>query len=915
MTDVEVSVRDARVRASFRRTAAEIEAAIAGLHAWPAAKQPEPDEPPPASGDVEELQAAFDRTNLENLRPREKVLRHDEDLCEDVEGDEDCYGKAFPRETACCTSVLNFTRWLCGLQPVRIAEEKSRVTDILSQALLPRAPVLVTPQLQKDSVRFAATFQDFLEHQSNGFSILHGEGSLVAAVEQCLMATHCLKLPCTGASPDRESVAKALAARAAADTRGRDSLQPRQRGAPPPPPPPEHVTAAELPSALDPLRVFWDLQPAVCATLEDQAHHALHPHHRPRHAHGHSRRDSQHSHQPHLYHPLHVGHHHGPPEVIDPNGAMFGLSAVWGDRHGALAFRRCLLNPALQDFGASRRHDTCVFWTGAAAVGSEDRPAKGLDAPDAVCYPPTGLVPMGLLQYGKVPWTIAPDSRRFQPTAQTQVRMWRVRIERPADKDWTVERLSDVPVKAFTVDCATTGEPFCVIFWPDLPQYMHGDQFEVELSGLRGPTPDLAFFYELRSFLQRMLDNSLYTEASRIRSAFGDKLLWGSPIRRTFGPMLGSGGAAKRLSVASTKPAKPSDRRSSRRASLAAAQVEAAPPAIETISHHKTTIISHSPDLTILLRCKEAAAMSATLFLTHFGGEEEEVLFAVQVQKLAGQHFLLFIKLPMGRRHYELRFHVSHIEAPEEQLPHPMNYTISSTEQCPSLLVSLEDSNAAKFGYAPTSLVAQTHGVLLLAPRKRRVVIGQCYFLVYVDKATALESARAHVVAQGVGARAAAEVQLGTPGGRRGARKSVVEAQVVQPSPTNRDKDAAAKVPSDDEAALFTERLLGEGNSGSGPVVDLHRALRGSLRSHTQDGDGEVHFDVSVHNGECVQRLHERVDLPGLYEGLITLSHVDATHVVRLTMRFPRAHAMEYAPRVIGEWLTCRSTENLPSNF
>lgn len=104
--------------------------------------------------------------------------------------------------------------------------------------------------------------------------------------------------------------------------------------------------------------------------------------------------------------------------------------------------------------------------------------------PVAVCFPPPGFVPielLGTLGAAEV-WTISPDPRRFVPSAQCTVRVYRVRVETEAGR---ADRLpgSDVPLASFCVDCSSTGTPFCVMF-SLASKVVAGDHFEVELSGL-----------------------------------------------------------------------------------------------------------------------------------------------------------------------------------------------------------------------------------------------------------------------------------------------------------------------------------------------------------------------------------------------------------------------------------------------
>jgi len=576
------------------------------------------------------------------------------------------------------------------------------------------------------------------------------------------------------------------------------------------------------------------------------------------------------------------------PGEEDSHAGAYGLSSIWGDRRGALAFRRCLLNPALREFGAARRHDTCVLWTGADVGLDEASSNNGDQTPvtplspfttkamrsaaarrwsfgdpqpmNAVCFPPSGLVPLSLLQNGQTPWTIMPDVTRFQPTASTAVRIWRVRIERPAGREWTAERLAEVPVKGYSIDCSMRGDPFCVIFWPGIGKAASGDQLEVVLSGLCGPVPELAFFYQFESFQQHALNTCIYNEASRMRSTFGDITLWGDGDLRAKEP-------------AAVTPFPP------RIGSADEEQV-----VIEKVSHPDASIITSAVDVRVVLRGEQVAAMRAELYVMHFGEQEEEVMHATQIQKFPNHHFFVRVKLPMARRRYELRFLVSgHGDPPGALRRHPLKYMISTSQTCQTLLSSLEDPLLSRFGYAKISLLAQSHGIIILSPLTWRVAVGHCYFLVYVDTSVALPSARADAEAADLPCEDAVD-DVGT--------------------------------------TLFSQRLLSDKESCSPrsshfhgtDVFELHRKCRDALEPHTQNCGGEVHLDVSIHNGEYMHRLRERLDFPGFFEGLVSLSDADATTAVKLLIRYPRVHAAEYSRRTIGEWCVCRA-EYFPINF
>merc|ERR1719199_939415 len=85
-------------------------------------------------------------------------------------------------------------------------------------------------------------------------------------------------------------------------------------------------------------------------------------------------------------------------------------------------------------------------------------------------------------------------------------------------------------VPGLQCDCAAKGNPFCIIFNPDLQKISDGDQFEVELEGLRGSETKLHFFHEFRSFCTNHLDFHLLTVAQDFRAAMENQPLWMDPV-------------------------------------------------------------------------------------------------------------------------------------------------------------------------------------------------------------------------------------------------------------------------------------------------------------------------------------------------------------------------------------------------
>jgi len=976
----ESAARQASLRASFRLEASQIQAELEKLHGFHCIS-----EVPTDLSDPRELsfRSLFMKSGLADCPPRKPVIRCDAfeesqrqkilDDCQEVmprvsnEGLKSSRGDtASSTEISCCTAVLNFHRWLCGLPQVRLNSARLMVCDMLSLALLPRAASALN--LEKEAGSFAESLVSILGAEGCNVCVLHCEASLIAAIDQSLNATHMVTPPANhNSGKERELHCRALATRVEAKVERRGSKQGSMREAHggagtwkiPILPPQATLTIEDLPDALTPLRVLWELRPGNQHASPAQEPAAIT---------GALNKNPEENVQPSTVRPRRVK-----PRRIQglvDTDRIVGLSPIWGDRRGSLSFRRCLLNPELREFGVARREDTCILWTGPdeglgikpRLVSSRRRSQTFGTTPScdyteglsAVCYPPAGVVPLFLLQKGCTPWSIMPDSKRYQPTSTTNVRVWYVRIDRLVGKEWTAIRSAEVQVKGFTVDCSSSGEPFCVVFWPDfMAQDMEGAQLEVTLSGLRGPSAELTFFYEFHSFLQPKLDKCLCMEAARVRSFLSPSALWGDGETQVFKDQKGGDSTAQPGSRAMGVQ---------RNTKSEAPEILA----VELVSHKELSFITNSCDVTIVLKSQQAAVMRGELHLVRFSGEEVEIKGATQIQRLADSHFLVRAKMPMQRCRFELRFFLSSRCSPYDLKLHPLKYLITTGRQCQTLLTTIDDSRRHKFGYATFSPAVQTHGVVVLAPLTRRIVSGSCYFLVHIDKEAAIAAARdAAASAGGTEASASDAVEgidlevsravvsraeadgdprptsslytrrlIGDPSNDPGG-SGVNKGSVLMASGTSLTAPRAqppAEKPSQ-TTALQSQR--GPPSAGSSAadypsamascsalcpmplefrIVDLHRCLSQALSRRTQDSAGEVHLDVVMRNGECIHRLAERMDLPGLYEGFAVFSDADAMTTVKLYVRFPRAHAIEYAPRLLVEWVVCRN-EVFPINF
>lgn len=302
-------------------------------------------------------------------------------------------------------------------------------------------------------------------------------------------------------------------------------------------------------------------------------------------------------------------------------------------------------------------------------------------------------------------------------------------------------------------------------------------------------------------------------------------------------------------------------------------------PQIGLVSHPNLTFVTENVNVTISLLGTHVAALYPSLILARVSGEEEAQR-AVSVCRV-GDRFIVRVKIPMSGYRYELKFATSSHSSPEVIYPHPLRYVIITSEACQNLLMSLEHPLAQKFGYAPVMYASQIHGISLIAPTTYRACLGYNYFLLHVDYA-------------------------------------VMTAYLKE-----KEESPAAR---GTQTTLFSSRLMpGQEPQLDGKVqlkaqqppcivADLQRGLQQPLEPHCQDTGGEVHLDLSVHEGKYVLRLRQRSDFRELFEGLFRFGEEDIGSRVELFLRFPRANTAEYAPQKIGEWKICQN-EQYPIGF
>jgi hypothetical protein len=154
---------------------------------------------------------------------------------------------------------------------------------------------------------------------------------------------------------------------------------------------------------------------------------------------------------------------------------------------------------------------------------------QDVNDPLMVCFPPPGIVPIEIMESATVPWTVCPDHLRFAPTPDCHVQVFRVSIDVAQE---TADRIAEVPLDTFCVDCTDIGTSFCIIFTlaADLRA---GDQFEVVVTGLSDrcqseeSLSELQYFISFESFRPPMSSvGSLHQRVAKLAADLAALHLW-----------------------------------------------------------------------------------------------------------------------------------------------------------------------------------------------------------------------------------------------------------------------------------------------------------------------------------------------------------------------------------------------------
>lgn len=861
----------------------------------------------PSEAQNDDAQDEEGPSSASSTRRKRKVgSEHDMLGADFAKSAEDEISRAWELEVVRASEFLAFVRWLCGLPEARLEDSLSTACDIFAQVLLPRQKgdesevtkgggnIRNAGTIRFDRLMAAGAGMEeggikglgkvitgMLEARPSQVSVVHSEGSIFSAVQQGLFAAFARPWPVPATSlpqlrffSQQQQMQLEKKMRDAQREEHLHQLLEFQRQHTQRPPYFDYLHASieikdeirlskratvvapkqsnDVPRWPEALRPLWPLQDFLRRPEVERRKEFQWP---------------------------------------SSEDATDGIKACGvGDPQGTLALRRLLLARDLTAFGASRRQDTCILWT---SPSPQPQRREGSHSQiDAICYPPTGFVPHILLNRWQTAWSISPDCRKYSPTLNTNVKIWRVKIQHASGLPRDVERIAEVPVKGLLIDCSVFGEPFCVVFWPDVgnPEMVRVS-LEVQLGGLRGPQSELSFYYEVLPFRQNLRNSQLRIEASKFaEDIVEDASLWpcksprAAKARRT----LTSSSSTNRISSKQKVTTSP---RAAISTGNRADKFLSAACLLEPLSHPNSTLEVHGVDVKMTLRGgSDVHAVRAELYVVRFGGEEEFVRRATQVTRLQDGIFLVRCKIPLPRFRYYLRLW----PAPNEVFAHPLQYNVSVIDAAhtPALLPSLEDPLISKFGFAPISAAAQALGIIPVAPRMFRVPVGECYFLIYVDKAIALAAMKNNED----------ENEMNNPH--------------CAPRLHTRLFNRRLGMKDNEKRSLSKSQAAKESSSPFNNLKVLQKSLQRRLSpAHVQDSVGTVHLDLSFNEGSCVKRLTERSDLPGFYETFLDLNQADLSANLRLFLRLPGTDACHYTPRLLCEWFICRSNEHLPTGF
>jgi hypothetical protein len=912
--------RSAAISSSFAMTSDQVQDELTALEKHLAIKRrthkkAEESEPMSVYPCLAQMMHSFDESGFMSVpeRPRENPM--DGALL----GSE---ASATTAEVSLGVATLNFYRKLCNLSEVKEDQRLTKCAQMLNQVLLPRVPLkLANTHARTIALEsLAKHLTELLDVKGIQILVLHRTASLKTAMQKCITASHMLD-PGIANSQSRGQNVHDL--RKHVETKAVNQFQHRMSAI--------GRSTCECPDAalLGKLQILWEISGRAPEVGE------LPGEGRSKSSRSNvSGRSSSSSRYPRFR--TEAIRCVGSPGDRNSNlsGTLHNLdSAVfWGDEVGALSFRRYLLSSSLAHIGMSRTEDTCVIFAGLPELNDDndgvvDNHALGFSAstsnvagslasaslptvdenapelnvpkePEVTCFPPPGIFPIDFMMSPHVAGTIMPNSTLYQPTHCTAIQMWQVRITQENGVS-SAERIREIEVRRLQVDCSACGNPFCVVFQPDLIKVEQGDQFEVLLSGLTGKKTELYFFHEFQSFRKMKKDKSLLDTADVFTGWLANMDFWQQPQASTSQLL-------QRKKEPSKEMPQDSERRSSRRSMALSMAPEVEANRVDNIdiglvSHPKTTFTHGEVDLTICVHAPRACAMQSAVYIVRAAVRAVEVPRASYVRKI-GDRFFIRLKLPMANTRYELRLKASGPWAPLKFEPHPLVYTIHADETVPNLLMSLDHPLTEKYGFAQVQNSMQCYGVTVIAPYSFRLVnSNHVYFLIHVDRKNKYwpSDPRSY---EGIEAGPSLfTCRLPEPRkdiGNDGKNKGFGDVGEKRPELRIENKR--------DQLSLSINALSG-----------FYNTIKGGLARQVQESDDDVHIDIVLdqgsHNSTCVQ-LMPRPDFPDLFEGLILFADEDAGSKVEAFIRFPKEQKCEYQPHKLAEWLVVRP-EHYPIGF
>lgn len=512
----------------------------------------------------------------------------------------------------------------------------------------------------------------------------------------------------------------------------------------------------------------------------------------------------------------------------------------------------------------------------------------------------------------------------------------------------TAERVGQVPLRECYVDCNPVGNPFCIVFWPDIPYVFPGWQFEVHVSGLCGKTPELHLFTAFRTVFVDDLRH-LVASARKFKEHVGCAASWGEPVlgcpelpaasRRArvvpSGDMQAAEAERKRqqnarrqgsrhkwkkrgakadkeftghLSKKDAVPTKTEDvLRAAEAMGLAPSQRDTRKTKdqgvrIGLVSHPHLRFSAESNYLVIALEAPGAVMLTASLVSRPSAYSTVPLPRCTLVQRF-GSRFLVRVILPFtGNYEISVSLTADH-RVDASCVVHPLMYEVTA-EWIRELLPSADHPMFKRFGYPLQLERGMAVGVSVVAPVTYCLPLGYVYFLVLVADG-----------GKGWGKGAAARCMVPAKDLRKGKFPLFIRPDHEPVPGLGLDGDD-----SDSDAEEFGGRApltsrVGMRKVDTAVYGDQFFDVVGEMRSqflhlaHEQVQQSfsfrGIRLEVSVAQGREIHRLLPRPDFPEMHECVIKLGQIDENGKVEM---FARHDHLEELPHCVGEWIVSGSS-------